>query len=109
VLPLLGRTHEIELDSRPGYGTAPRNAIVLFSDALLPAPIPVPPVLGELRLVPSFFFFTSTTIPSPAGSALIELAVPVDPALVATTFYTQALILGPPAHFTGHVQDTFGL
>ena len=109
LLPLLGRTYEIELHSQPGYGTAPRPAIVLFSDALLPAPIAVPPVVGELHLVPSFFAFTSATIPSPAGSVVIELAVPSEPALVATTFYAQALILGPPAHLTGYLQDTFGL
>ena len=109
LLPLLGRTYEIELDSQPGYGTTPRTAIVLFSDALLPTPITVPPVVGELHLVPTFFAFTSATIPSPAGSAVIELAVPVDPALVATSFYSQAIILGPPAHFTGHLEDTFGL
>ncbi len=108
LLPLLSRTYEIELHSRPGYATAPRAAVVAFSFALLPSPVMSPPLIGELFLQPPLFFLPATSIPSPEGSTVIRLAVPSDPTLVGTTFYGQAAILGGGPQLTSYIQDTFG-
>ena len=105
LLPISGRTYEVELHSRPGYGTGPSSAVVAFSFALRPTPLPT--AYGPLFLQPPLTFLPATSIPSPGGSTVISLAVPTDPTLVGVAFFGQAAILGGGPRLTGYLQDRF--
>ena len=108
LLPVLGRTYEVEVHAEPGYASGQRFAVIAFAFALLDPPVSSPPLQGTLFLQGPLMTLPLVTIPLAEGRAEVQLAVPDEASLVDLTFYTQAAILGDgKPQLTGYLVDTF--
>jgi hypothetical protein len=103
--PVLGRTYTIEYEASPGYASAVAGMFPWFGRA--PYALVLPP-FGRLGVDPSSAVLDAgIALLPPAGRALLQLAVPNDPAIVGVQLYLQAVVVGsgPNPRLTNAVRD----
>lgn len=102
----LGGQLEVRFANEPGYAAAPAACLPVVAFAPRAVPLAVPGLRGTWQLDPnSAIVLPLLSLPSPTGTAVLQIAIPPVPGLVGLELYIQGILLGSTAGFSPGIAE----